>query len=801
MSFDYLQATSRTDIGRKRRRNEDAVLSLPEAGVFCVADGIGGAQEGDINSEEVIQTVRRTTSSFLDSGVYINLADRVKNLSTALDELSHRIKQRARDRGMPNSGSTVLILLFAPETLGRAIALHAGDSRLYRFRDRDLQLLTKDHSIAEMLGRQEKSLPVDFRGVITRAVGLDDKVALEQTNIEVKSGDLFMLCTDGLTRMLTDKQLRKICRDRRSRGLEALAGYLIDEANRAGGEDNISVVLVEVGTWVMPSGAEPATPPTRSSSSASETTPGIASNITVTCDGLADGQRTSLQTTLEVLPEAAPEPATLVGKTPDSAETPVPPRSLGNILRHNLLPRAGALVTIITVLVLALGSVRIFLVRKKPSKAGPPAVFANHKDDLSTSVSSTTDYKEAAASAMTAQATSPTDMTTTYEVAAPAVLENDATKTSGRAAALSNVTFTPAGASGERESYLPSLETTDTVVDLDTTAQVPTDAVVRTQEPSSPPMATATVMLQPEASITRIEPDLSARERERAWLARRIAEALDSGRWGALEQYVNEWLPWIPDLIEHSNHKEVFTAWTASWRFARDHTDQMRSKEEALASAEQTVRSALGLAPRRVQYILEGTPEQQADEYCRNTYQRMETLVRHVSSIAEQLEQHAYCWEELTTNRLFRLYAFARDQSPDHTCRKLMTDVAALRKSVGRLEAWVSTWTSRPLPLEQPEHMPTEQAKAAIASSSNLVAQVLALLDNCRLAVSGSWYNYADASTGETLSEIVVLCNAATLDIQAHAREKPWLTPQNGAMLKRIVSIVEEIAPRLPISL
>lgn len=248
MSSAHIFSAERSDTGKKRRNNEDAALSLPERGVFCVADGMGGAEEGEVASRAVVDAMNNAFDGTANSFNAATALEKAKSVRKAVNEASCRIKKRADARGVQGTGTTVVVLALDDGFPVRALILHAGDSRAYIFRDSRLRRLTHDHSIAEALRvRDRDELPPMFRGIITRAVGIDYTVDLEETPADVAAGDLFMLCSDGLTGMLSDKALENILRQRATGSLEEAAGMLIDEANRAGGADNISVILVRIG--------------------------------------------------------------------------------------------------------------------------------------------------------------------------------------------------------------------------------------------------------------------------------------------------------------------------------------------------------------------------------------------------------------------------------------------------------------------------------------------------------------------------------------------------------------------------
>ena len=248
MDFSHLSSAEYTDVGRKRRVNEDSLIRIPEQGVFFVADGMGGAAGGDVASRTAIEEVRREFKTIQSSPFNGKAASRIDRVRKALNEASRRIKRISEEKGVIGTGTTAVLLTFDGESVNRASVMHAGDSRAYRYRDGKFGLLTNDHSVAAAAGvKNEKSLPSMFRGVVTRAVGLEETVELEETKVDVLPNDLYLLCSDGLTKMVPDNKIHKLLRKHESESLAVLAKLLVDEANRAGGNDNITVVLVKVG--------------------------------------------------------------------------------------------------------------------------------------------------------------------------------------------------------------------------------------------------------------------------------------------------------------------------------------------------------------------------------------------------------------------------------------------------------------------------------------------------------------------------------------------------------------------------
>ncbi len=246
-SFDYLESACLSDVGRRRERNEDACLALAEMGVFCVADGMGGAAAGDKASQAVVDALR---VEFLEHDRSVpgrSFGQNVVKVCRAVGEASRWILSYARQAGVQGTGTTCVILVFGDAHPDRAMVLHAGDSRAYRWRGGQLEQLVEDHSVATELGLDDENLlPGYLRGVITRAVGTADSVHLDKRVVDVRPGDLFLLCSDGLTRMLNRQRLGDILGHSDVEDLEHVAQRLIDRANIAGGVDNITVVLVRV---------------------------------------------------------------------------------------------------------------------------------------------------------------------------------------------------------------------------------------------------------------------------------------------------------------------------------------------------------------------------------------------------------------------------------------------------------------------------------------------------------------------------------------------------------------------------
>jgi protein phosphatase len=230
------QRAAITDPGRRRRRNEDAYVLEPP--LFAVADGMGGAQAGEIASRIAASVLRDSAERFGEDSV-----------STLIQEANRRVYEAAAtDEARSGMGTTITAALVEDGTVRIG---HVGDSRAYRIRDGKLEQLTEDHSLVAELVRSGRLSPEEAdahpqRSVITRALGTDPDVDVDTFTVEARPGDVFMICSDGLTSMVDDEAILEIV-ERNRVSLDQATRALVDAANRGGGEDNITIVAFEIG--------------------------------------------------------------------------------------------------------------------------------------------------------------------------------------------------------------------------------------------------------------------------------------------------------------------------------------------------------------------------------------------------------------------------------------------------------------------------------------------------------------------------------------------------------------------------
>lgn len=231
-----MAAAMRTDVGLVRKQNEDAAWYDEGLGIFAVADGMGGHMAGEVASALAIDAVKRIARS----GACPGIASLREMVSSGHEEIfSHARKNPAQCAGM---GTTLSVLW---HTGNYAYIAHVGDSRVYRLRNGVLEQITQDHSLVEELVRagvisKEEARVHPRRNIITRALGTNGENLPDLLAADTRRNDVWLLCSDGLNTMVEDEDIRRTLMEL---PLEAAADRLIDLALKAGGRDNVSVVL------------------------------------------------------------------------------------------------------------------------------------------------------------------------------------------------------------------------------------------------------------------------------------------------------------------------------------------------------------------------------------------------------------------------------------------------------------------------------------------------------------------------------------------------------------------------------
>lgn len=254
----HIVAAGLSDVGQQREHNEDSFVILPEYDLYIVADGMGGHRAGDVASKMATHTI----ASFFQATAKEDatwpfhfdphLSVEENRLITGIKVANKRIFEAStRYREVHGMGTTVVGALVARDR-GRMYVAHVGDSRCYRVREGSITLLTRDHSLLndyllvmpDMTPEQRDELP---KNVITRALGMQDSVVVDLVPEQPHPGDVYVLCSDGLSGMITDEELRETV-IAGGENVDAIAQQLVQRANEHGGEDNVTVVVLRVAS-------------------------------------------------------------------------------------------------------------------------------------------------------------------------------------------------------------------------------------------------------------------------------------------------------------------------------------------------------------------------------------------------------------------------------------------------------------------------------------------------------------------------------------------------------------------------
>jgi protein phosphatase len=254
MSETVFEIAGKTDPGKVRERNEDSIGLLPELGLLVVADGMGGHNSGEVASGLATETILNFAKSMLGQGKTMVPEGEDHGLSVPARQLVHFIKNAntiifeksrafAKDHGM---GTTVVAVLTGEKSITVA---HVGDSRLYLLRNGNLERLTEDHSLVmdqvkHGLITEEQAEKSHLQNILTRALGTEENVEVDVQDHPVLPGDVLMLCSDGLTKMVTDQEMAEVLSS--PGNPQAWTDRFIEMANAAGGVDNVTVAIARV---------------------------------------------------------------------------------------------------------------------------------------------------------------------------------------------------------------------------------------------------------------------------------------------------------------------------------------------------------------------------------------------------------------------------------------------------------------------------------------------------------------------------------------------------------------------------
>ena len=239
-----MESYCQTDVGLKRNNNQDFVYASNHKvgaldGLLIVADGMGGQAAGDLASRLCVETMVDSIQASSKTGAVRVLSEAIRNANTAVTS------KASSDPALDGMGTTLVAAV--PEN-GSLIVANVGDSRMYLLDDDRIEQITHDHSLVEEMVRagklkREQARNHPKKNIITRAIGEPGDPEIDFFDVALNRGDIALLCSDGLSNMVEDEQIFRIVRT--SESLQEAGSKLVDAANRAGGKDNISVVLAK----------------------------------------------------------------------------------------------------------------------------------------------------------------------------------------------------------------------------------------------------------------------------------------------------------------------------------------------------------------------------------------------------------------------------------------------------------------------------------------------------------------------------------------------------------------------------
>jgi PPM family protein phosphatase len=241
-----VEAFGLSDIGPVRPNNEDAWIALKKHNFFALADGMGGHKAGEVAAKETIQTLSKAVQKISPSKKK-NLTSKecITFLQTAIESANQKVfKLGAENRHFQGMGTTLCCLYLYQDSV---IYAHVGDSRIYRFRDGELKLLTEDHSlISELMtsGQISDWEALPLKNVITRAIGTSYKVEPEIASVSAQPNDIFLMCTDGLSDFLKEEEIESVLMQ--PLPLKKMVSHLVQKAIEKGSHDNITSLMIKI---------------------------------------------------------------------------------------------------------------------------------------------------------------------------------------------------------------------------------------------------------------------------------------------------------------------------------------------------------------------------------------------------------------------------------------------------------------------------------------------------------------------------------------------------------------------------
>ena len=257
--YNWIETASFSDPGLVRRENEDSFMDIGQDGCYIVSDGMGGGSDGEIASQIVVETI----SDAIEGTASDSPGSRKYAVQQAVHRANRTIHEYSQAHNYAQMGATLVLLLLDPWHSGKALLCHVGDSRIYRFRNGTLEQLTLDHtvgvelalSLAKKGAKQDSALMMDHTNsplshVLTRSIGVSENVLPEWDETTIEPNDLLLLCSDGVTTMLKDDEIRQIFLENPT--TDSKMTTLSQRVLAAGARDNFTMILCQVAASLPP---------------------------------------------------------------------------------------------------------------------------------------------------------------------------------------------------------------------------------------------------------------------------------------------------------------------------------------------------------------------------------------------------------------------------------------------------------------------------------------------------------------------------------------------------------------------
>ncbi len=791
-----------TDVGCKRKNNEDSILSLPGNGVFCVADGMGGAREGQVASKALTDALAQAFAS--DDAAGLNLESKVARVRETIQQVNVWIKQRIEERGYSQMGSTVVVGVFDAKRTGRGIAVHAGDSRMYRYRERGLTQLTADHSFVTELGaKSEKSLPAEFRGVVTKAVGLRTELILDETPFDIRMGDLFFCCSDGLTRMLSDKFLLKLLRQNEGATPDALVRLLVNEAKKAGGDDNISVVATNVEFCVLPEdeGSAPATDEGITAATATVSSVPASSEIKVDITqppSWAAGDRPSGRGTSE-------------GYTPHTSDTgdrvpkKVPSRFAWDM--SALAHRAGFEPKVLACLLLVAGLAGGLIVKLFLGGREDPSARVQVSEELMpgsghsdaggiTNLDSTAQL----ANALPLDEPVDSDIGSVVPEDAPGPLVTQEVALEESMSPEEQVT----GSSTEIEVLEPppaSIDNTGDPAGVSTEIAVSTMAsLVEEGEANGTPAfgeneAAADPLALPELDSTETPviadaepvPEEPTLAQAKDLLADQLMRSRNSGQWGALRDDLGSWWDRLAQVEKDRAKRQEMQGWVKLWEATDGSADYLRRAQDDLKELDR-IAQMVGGSPTVMDAIgLDGAAG--ADLYCRIYREKQLQLIESVGAHAKRQGAKLNRLSQMLENELPQFCQFTGSDTCSQECDKILDQLVLAARNADEVANWVKSKKNDSPPI-LPQTYPVSKIERIPIEADLAWDHLFVLIESMDKAIARRKDNLPESETAK-LDNVASLRTNAMRNWKKSPKGRSW---QKRGGVTRVYSLLGAVS-------